>query len=447
MPDYGLLPTGFLAPTVQEIRAELEAEVRSEFGTSLPLGDNTWLGHLIGILAERLALLWEAGQVSFSSMDVDKATAAALEALCLLSGTFRQDETPSTTTLTLTGDDDTLVPAGSMASTESTGKNFETTDDVTLEELDAWLENTAYAEGDRVTNSARAYVCITAGTSENPGSGPSSTDDDITDNTVHWRYMGEGDSAGDVDAESVDTGPIVALSGDINVIETPVGGWNSVINLEDAEEGKDEQTDEQLRITRELELQQGGTGTPDAIRASMLQVPGVTACTVFWNSTDVTDPEGMPPHSVEILVRGGEDEDIWQAVWENVPVGIQIIGDEEGTVVDDEGFDQDVAFSRPDEVTIWVDITLEKVADDYGGDDAVKAAIIEWGDAQTMGKNAVASAISAQAFGVDGVLDVSEVLINTTDPPVASTTIQITRRQLAVYDTSRITVNTSDGEP
>lgn len=446
MPDFGLNPEGLLIPTVQEIREDFEAEMREEYGESVPLGDYTFLGHFIGIMSERLALIWEVLEQGFSALDPDKASGAFLAAVALITGTFKEDAQPSTVTLTLVGDDATVVSDGNQAQTASTGARFTTIEEATLEELDAWQPSTVYAVGDRVTNSARAYQCITGGESDASG-GPTTTDDDITDADAHWIYLGEGTAAADVDAESVDTGPIVAVAGDITVISTPVGGWNSVKNLEDADPGRNEMTDEELRLLREAEINQAGTGPADAIRAALLQLTGVTNARVFYNNTDATDSDGILPHSVECLVQGGEDQAIWDCLWNNVAAGIRTVGDEVGTVIDDDGEEQTLRFTRPDVIDIWIEVTLEKDPDEYEGDGAVELAIINYGNAQLPGKNAVASAISAAAFAVAGVIDVSEVLIGTSDPPVASTTIQIEKRELASYDTLRITVTSSDGEP
>jgi hypothetical protein len=53
---------------------------------------------------------------------------------------------------------------------------------------DAWLPDTAYALYDLCVNEGHRYRCITAGTSAGSG-GPTSTDEDITDNTCHWKYV------------------------------------------------------------------------------------------------------------------------------------------------------------------------------------------------------------------------------------------------------------------
>ena len=500
----GLLPEGFVPATIAEIREEIETELREEYGPSLPLGDGTLLGFLVGILSERLGLLWEVAEAVNSSQDPDKAAGAALEALCLLTATFRIAAGASVAHLVLSGDDGTVVAAGNIISTVSTGKQFETSLGVTLAQLDDWVALTPHDVGDRVTNSSRTYQCITAGTSDASG-GPTTTDEDITDDSVHWAYLGEGEAVGDVIATSIETGEIVAIARDLTAIETPLSGWNSAINLLDAEEGNDIQSDEDLRLLREAELAQTGTGTPDAIRAAILEVSGVTNCSVFYNSTDITDGDGILPHSIEVLVQGGSDQDIWDALWDNVPAGTRTMGGEVGTVVDDEGNNQTVKFTRPESFDIYIRMYVTKNPRTYDGDDTVKTAIIEYGDDRSTGDDAVASAISGQAFRVVGLIDVTDCLIYTDviAAPVAwedttgyvatpgarsvvtndggrtyvcitagtsagsggptgtgtditdgtvhwrylGATIPIDLRQLAEYDTSRITIVSVDGTP
>ena len=74
------------------------------------------------------------------------------------------------------------------------------------------------------------------------------------------------------------------------------------------------------------------------------------------------------------------------------------------------------------------------------GDAQVKAAIVAYGDAQKCGKDVVASRLSAAAFTVPGVGDVTDIDIGLAPAPASGATLVITKRQLAVFDTSRITV-------
>ncbi len=450
---YGLTPTGFVPKTLDVLVSEMGARFQDLFNLT-PSQTNGIVTRFIDIVGERAAELWELAEVVVSSQDRDKATAAALDALLLLQGSFRLDAIPSSVTLTLTGTPTTVVPSSSRASVTSNGKNFVVQQDGTIASVPAWTVSNAYALEDRVTNSTRVYHCITAGTSAGSG-GPTTTDPDITDGTVHWRYLGEGTGAVDAEAKAAETGAIVAVSGEITVIETAVGGWQSVINLQDADLGYDTQTDEAFRITSEEEQSQFGAGTADAIRAEIRRVPGVTSVTVFANTTDTTDGDGLPGHSVEALVRGGDDALIAAALLKQVAAADATYGNVSSVATDSEGVNHTMSFSRPVEINIGVKITLVKDPSKYpaDGDDQVKDAIVTYGDAQSTGRDAVSSAILAQAFKVAGVLDVTSCLLSsvaapgTPATPTLPNTITIATRQLAVYDTSWITVITSNGTP
>ena len=176
---------------------------------------------------------------------------------------------------------------------------------------------------------------------------------------------------------------------------------------------------------------------------------------MFVNNTDTTNSDGMPPHSVEALVRPVDpppsdfDQAIWDTLLANVAAGIVTTGNTSGTDTDSQGTVHTIKYRRPTEVPIYIILNVTKDPAEYptDGDDQIKDAIVTWGDAQATGKDAVATAIVAKAFSVDGVLDVTAVKIGTAPGPTLSTTIPISLRELATYDTSRITVVSVDGTP
>jgi uncharacterized phage protein gp47/JayE len=448
MTTYGLTDDGFVPKTTEIARDSMNTRLREQFGASLDLSDQDPLGFVVGLVAAELGECWEVTEDVNAAQTREGATGAALDDIGLLTGTFRPEARPSEVTLTLTGTPTTNVPANRQAETASTGVVFETQAAAVIAATTAWVPTTAYVVGNRRTNASRVYLCITAGTSAGSG-GPTTTAADITDNTVHWRYLGEGTGNVDVEALCTVDGPSVALSGDITVIVTPVGGWSSVINILDAVEGANEAEDEEYRLLQEIDLAAAGSSSVDAIREALLEIAGVTAVKLFVNNEDATDPDGVPPHAIEALVRGGANQDIWNALLENVAAGVETYGSVIGTATDSEGNDHEMAFSRPTDVNIYVDVTLIKDPDTYpvDGDTQVKAAVVAYGDLQDVGRDVVASRISAAVFDVTGVLDVTNIDIDTAPAPPTGVTIVITSRQLAVHDTSRITVATSDGTP
>lgn len=414
MPDFGLLPEGFVPKTVEIIVAETEERIRGRFGKSFPLSEITFAGFLNRMYAEREALIWEILDAIHSSTDPDKASGAALRALGLLTGTFELAPTASTVVESLCGIDATVVPAGTVASTTSTGKRFSMPSPAVIIAVSAWTVATPYFVGDQVTNAGRCYRCTVEGISAGSGGPTTAVDVPIVDNTVRWAYLGEGTATVDTVFASFDTGPVVAAAFDLTTIETPVGGLLSVRNLADAKLGRGEQTDESFRILREAELSKAGTGPTDAIRADLLAVPNVISVTVFFNDQD--DPvDGMPPHSVEAMVEGGVDQDIWTQLLASIACGITPWGTQIGTATDSVGTSHVERFTRPDNVLIYADVTVIKdpAAFPLDGVPQIKQKIVDFALAQKGGKDAVASSIGAQSFGVTGVEDVVQTLIYT----------------------------------
>jgi len=412
MPSPGLNPEGFEIETIPDLVTDQTQQLQLEFGQSI-LKPKTFLTFMVGIVATIAGKVWEQLEVLYDAWNPDKANGVALEDLSLVTGTFKKFAAPSKATVTFCGDDGFVVTTGTLVAT-SGGPRFQTISNVIVTALDAWTISSAYSKGDRVTNASRCYQCITAGVSAGSG-GPTTTTDDITDGTAHWIYLGEGTAAVDATMLSLDNGPIVAVAGDLTDIVTPVGGLNSARNIADAALGNLDQTDEELRLTREAELRGQSKSPADAVRAALLKLDSVTSVTVFTNLTNVVNVDGMPPHSLEALVLGGDDQDIWDALWANVAGGITTTGTEVGTTLDSQGTSQPEAFSRPDAKPIFVDLTLIKDPAFYpvNGDDQVSVDVVAFGRLGGTGKDAVPSALGAQAFQVSGVLEVPQVLIYT----------------------------------
>lgn len=415
----GLTPQGFVPLLIPDIRDGMEADIRTTFYRSLPLGDQTLLGHIIGIISEQAGLLWELGEVNYSSIDPDKATGAALDIICALTGTYRQQPTATTAVETLAGTAGTVVGASWSVATASSGVVFTSLNSVVIALLPVWAATTAFAIGARVTNAGQCFQCTVPGISAGAG-GPSITAFGTqTDNTVTWAWIGLGNAAVDANIVASQTGPIQATAGDITVIQTPVFGLNTAVNLLDAIQGQPLQSDQSLRITREAELSSGGGTTLDSLRAALLKLPGVLSANVFVNNSDVPIAAGsdmsdlLPPHSFETLVRGGTAQTIVDTIANNLPMGIATHGDLSGTHVDSQGTTETIFYSEPTDINMYIVVNVRTNALLFPADGIIQVtdAIATWGQTLNTDNDVDPSAVGAQAFQVAGVLGVWPVSV------------------------------------
>jgi len=163
----------------------------------------------------------------------------------------------------------------------------------------------------------------------------------------------------------------------------------------------------------------------------------------------VTDPNGLPPYSIEALVTGGADTDIWQALWKSVGGGTETYGDEVGTVIDAEGNPQPVAFSRPAILQVYASLSLKvDSAWPLDGVAQVTDALVAWTLAHlTGGSDVVTRALFPTVLGISGVRDITSLFVGTAPAPSSEANIVVSDHEIALFDTSRVTVATAPFVP
>lgn len=451
---FGVTTTGFVAKTIADVRSALNAGYRSVFGLAVNVDLRSRNGQMIGLFAEQLVEAWQLAEAIVNALNPRTATGLLLDFLCALTGTIRRAAFPSAVRLTLTGTPTTLVLTGKRAQVNGTSTKFQLIADATIAAASDWLATTGYAEHAYARNGGNIYQVTTPGLSAGSG-GPSGTGSSIPDGSVVWTFVGVGTGYVEVDAEATENGRLQGYSRSITIIDTPVAGWSGVSNRLDADPGALLETDGELRRRREQELGAQGSSPLPGIRAAVLGVTDVTTCTVYENNTDNT-VGGIPPHSFECIIEGGDDTEIAQALFDSAAGGIPPFGSTVEVITDTEGNDHNIGFSRPELVDAYVEVTAT-IGGEYpaDGEDQVKQAIVAAGDALLLGRDIVPNLIGSHVIfhttaqgvdvGIPGVLNVT-VRVKTsgsyqTDP------IEMSVRQRAVYDTSRITVITVAGLP
>lgn len=246
-----------------------------------------------------------------------------------------------------------------------------------------------------------------------------------------------------VPATATEDGAIEAAAGTLTKIDTPVSGWASVTNDDDASIGRARETDGQLRA-RMLATSSAPVGTPEGIATAISEVDGVTYQNVLENRTSTVNGIGMPPHSVFPIVDGGADQAIGDALLRSVAEGIDYTDDTdiptgpnwvEVTAINPANQQpRQVWFARPTTLSGAVVVNISTDSDfPADGVARIKSAIVEFVASWPVGKTLFSSRLYTPINTVPGI-DVNSVTINATDRlvPTAYQRIVLTNANITV---------------
>lgn len=165
-----------------------------------------------------------------------------------------------------------------------------------------------------------------------------------------------------VTATAQDFGSVRAQPGEINKIATPTRGWQSVENLDAAITGRAAETDAELRIRQTYSTALAAQTILEAITGNVANLSGVVQVRPYENDTDLTDENGLPPHSFSLVVDGGDIQEIAQAIHDSKGPGPLAYGDVITPIADSTGLVTSMGFFRPSVVDITVSLTIKRLA-------------------------------------------------------------------------------------
>jgi len=296
--------TGIQIQDLEEIIGEYNTLMQAEFGVLFKVGSGSVAGKVIGIAAEREALLQQLLLNIVTVLDPDNATGALLDILSGITNTERQEETKSKSeNFLLTGTPATNIP---------NGKQFKnaTTEDV-------WV----IADGPYVIGGGGTI----AATAEAAEFGALTF---VTSGPANWTIL------------------------------TSVAGWTSVeasADIDPEEIGRADEQDGPLRIRRKDELLINGNDI-DGIRALVLAVSGVTSVRTFENQTAI-EVDGIPGGAFEVVVDGGDDTAIAVAIQSGRPPGAEAFGTTTVIVQNSELDNITIGLTRPADIDIFILVT------------------------------------------------------------------------------------------
>ncbi|HHB9870366.1 TPA: baseplate J/gp47 family protein [Escherichia coli] len=235
-----------------------------------------------------------------------------------------------------------------------------------------------------------------------------------------------------VTATCANSGSVAAMAGTITTINTPTRGWVSVTNPAAATVGSPAETDAELRIRQSQSVALTSITPFEALDGAVSNVTGVTRHKLYENDTGSEDGNGLPPHSVAVIVDGGDVTDIAQAIRGNKGQGTATHGTTSVTVPDKYGNPHVIKFSRSSDVPVYARIKL-KVFTGYTSQIGlqIQQAISDYINSLTIGDSVLLSRIYSPAnLGVVSggnarYYDIQELTIGKSPGALSSSNIDI----------------------
>jgi uncharacterized phage protein gp47/JayE len=247
----------------------------------------------------------------------------------------------------------------------------------------------------------------------------------------------------DVTAIAVADGAIPAAAGTINRIATPTLGWQSVTNAVDATVGNAIETDAELR-QRQTQSTSLPAQTPlQSILAAVANIEGIKRSAIYENSTSIVDANGLPDHSIAVVVDGGDPTTVAQTIESKKAPGTGTFGSTNIGVQDPAGLPVTINFFNLVDVAIYVNITIRPMigyVDSIA--DAVAQAIADFINAIPIGDSVYYNwVLAAASLNSDIRFRVTSLTIGVAPNPVGVADVFIAFNQAAVTSIDNIVVS------
>ena len=321
------LQKGILIVDTLAIRENEKENLKSIFGADLTFEDGSLSSALLDLLTKKEVELQEAIAFTLNQFNPTFASGFGADFIASFTETKRRLATASRVYATLSGVTGTVVSAGSR--TKDTNNNI-------------WI-----LQSDVTIPNDGLFICETLG------------------------------------AVSLE-------AGELDTIVDDVLGWETVLNSNSAEVGRNKEDDIDLNNKRYAEINKHSLGTIDSIKAGLYGVKNVKSFKLLENKTKlqiIKDNVTLEPNSIYACIDGGLDEDIAKVFRHNKDLGCAYNNGASSepkditiTFIDSFGdvVNYDVKFDRPDIVAIKIKVDVEIKRGQLSPIDAIKDDVMDY---------------------------------------------------------------------
>lgn len=480
MVKYGLTPNGPNIKRLDEIENSIHDKLSEKWGVNTRQNPESYLCMMVRNYADKMAELWEFGEDVYYSMYPAFAEGTNLDNAAQYGGSTREPAAKSFYPIHCTGIDGTVLAKGTMISSATNPPIY-----LTLTENKELTRNSFNKVKLKLVtiNANDIYTVAINGAVYSYSSSTDLEHDilagiaDAIDETNYSVLIDEENMILSIEAKdktsvnvlilsenittetvtsiinfsTVDTGDIFIPDGAITNIVKSEAGLLSIVNMNGYIAGRNEETDDEFRRSYIDKIFNRSSMMLESIRSAILiNVQGVKSVAPYENATHEYDDAGRPPHSIEIVVDGGDSKEIAQQILEKKAGGINTFGDT--TVVINGAYDEDIpiSFSRPTKIYTWfhVGITLSKsetLSPNYV--DLLKEVIIKNIDSLDAGSDVVPQQFMSEMYkACSGISYIDINIFASSDPnavPIeySKRSVEITARQRAYTTEDMIEVD------
>ena len=469
-PEYGVTVNGFVRKRLPEIIEGIYARLESPDGWGVPVSrkPNSVIGQKVGVFAAELDDLWQLAEDTYNAMYPNTAEGVSLRNAGGFAGVTALNATKTKIYAVCHGDYNTVIPKDAqIQGADGTYYEAYVADAISMSNavgldvtLDSVSEGTTYSvtiAGTTISKTAGSgdsvnsvLVALTTGL---PAGWSASVVNNMLTFTQADRINGAVVSVSStltivnvyspIVFYAAETGPLDPSIGTVSKIVTQVAGWRGVSNDSAAYPGRDVEKDAEYRQRYSSAVPAQGKAMVEAIQANLLKnVPGVTAAVVFENDGDETGEDGRPPHSIEAVVQGGDDEEVAAMIW-RTKAPVSTFGSTSVVVIDSQGIPHTISFNRPTEVPIWLRCTVhEHPETELAGDamQTIAAYLLAQGQAIAVGEDVILQKLGAYILQTVQGISYLELEGSTDGITYSATNIPISVRSLATFGADRIEV-------
>ena len=391
MPEYGVTDEGFVLKRLDTILEEVHADLTAGFGVDTRLNGTSFLNTLVTTFCNQIAELWETAQDSYYAKFPATATGVNLDNAVQYGGIRREAERRTCYPLHCTGKDGAIVREGTRVASDtnpeirlSAAVDFTISRDVfnevavTVAVIESGVytitvNSEQYSYRNNNGNATKGEILSRLlRLMDLDGYEVSLNDDALLICDTRKARKNALILSNNLTTESVTTtanfytedyGKVTLPNGIVTKFVDNVAGFTAVTNKLPPVYGRTRETDIELRQSYIAKSALRSNTMIGSIEAELLtNVSGVSFAVGFENPSNQTDARGLPPHSIEMIVEGGEDSEVASAILKRKAGGIQTYGGSHDSVTVNvpgvNGEDIPVSFSRPEKLYVWLHVAL-----------------------------------------------------------------------------------------